>query len=101
MLSYFHSAGSMAELLEIAMVLAFGAAWPAAIMKSVRSRTAKGKSVAFLLIVAFGYLCGIASKFVGGNVNYVLAFYILNLSAVSIDIGLYIRNRSLDAAAGR
>ena len=35
-------------LLESAMLVAFGAAWPANIIKSLKSRTAKGKSLAFL-----------------------------------------------------
>ncbi len=84
------------ELLEVAMLLAFGAAWPASILKSVNSRSAKGKSLTFLLIVEFGYLCGLASKFAGGKVNYVVFFYLLNLTAVGIDIALYFRNRRLD-----
>ena len=89
----------MSELLETAMVLSFGAAWPTSILKSLRSRTAKGKSIMFLFIIAFGYLCGVMSKFVAGNVSYVVVFYIINLLAVSIDIGLYFRNRRLDAMA--
>ena len=90
----------LAELLEMAMVIAFGAAWPASILKSYRSRTAKGKSIAFLLIVAVGYLCGIGSKFAANSVSYVVVFYILNLLAVSTDILLYFRNRRLDARRG-
>lgn len=89
----------LAEILEVAMVLSFGAAWPASILKSYRSRTAKGKSLVFLCIIVFGYLCGIASKFAAGNVTYVVAFYALNTLAVSIDICLYFRNRGLDAKA--
>ncbi len=87
----------LAELLEVAMVLSFGAAWPASILKSLRSRTARGKSLSFLFIIAFGYLCGIASKFASGSVSYVVAFYIINLVAVSIDLALYFRNRRFDA----
>lgn len=86
----------LSELLEVAMVLSFGAAWPASIVKSLRSRTAKGKSIAFLLIIAFGYLCGIGSKFATGRVSYVVLFYIINLAAVCIDTALYFRNRRLD-----
>ena len=88
------------EFLEAAMLLAFGAAWPASILKSYRSRTAKGKSLFFLCIVEFGYLCGIASKFASDReVSFVVAFYFLNLAAVAIDIGFYFRNRRLDALA--
>jgi len=88
----------MAQILESMMVILFGISWPLNILKSVRSRTAKGKSIAFLLFIFVGYICGIISKLVGGNINYVLVFYILNLVMVSIDITLYFRNKRLDAA---
>ena len=88
----------MAQILESMMVILFGISWPLNILKSVRSRTAKGKSIAFLLFIFVGYICGIISKLVGGNINYVLVFYILNLVMVSIDIALYFRNKRLDAA---
>ena len=43
-----------------------------------------------------GYICGICSKFMAGNINYVLVLYIINLVMVSTDILLYVRNRKLD-----
>ncbi len=89
----------IAELLEVAMLISFGAAWPVSILKSYRVRTAKGKSLMFLLIICFGYMCGIASKFAADRVNYVVAFYCLNLVAVLIDVGLYARNNRLDRLA--
>lgn len=89
----------MSQVLEAMMVLSFGAAWPTSIVKSYRARTAKGKSLPFLLIVFFGYLCGIASKLVQGNRTYVLAFYVLNALMVLIDIAVYLRNRHLDASS--
>ncbi|MDR1616853.1 MAG: hypothetical protein LBR98_07575 [Syntrophomonadaceae bacterium] len=89
----------MAQLLEVFMILSFGAAWPLSIIKSLQARTAKGKSIFFLLIVELGYICGIVSKFVAGNINYVLFFYCLNLVLVFIDIVLYFRNSLLDRKA--
>lgn len=86
----------MAEILEIAMVLSFGAAWPLSIIKSYRARTAKGKSPIFLVVILFGYVCGVLSKFVSGNINYVVFFYVLNFVMVSIDLVLYFRNLKLD-----
>ena len=86
----------MASILELAMVLCFGAAWPASILRSLRARTAKGKSLMFLVILFVGYLFGIASKFVGGHLNYVVVFYFLNLTMVGVDIALYFRNRRLE-----
>ncbi|HPE15771.1 MAG TPA: hypothetical protein PK597_02335 [Oscillospiraceae bacterium] len=88
----------MGELFETFMVVSFGISWPLSIYKSYTSRTAKGKSLVFMVFILFGYACGIASKLLGGHITYVLAFYILNLVMVSIDLGLYFRNRRLDAA---
>ena len=65
-------------------------------MKSYRARTAKGKSVVFTYAIIVGYICGIMSKITGGNINYVLALYVINLIMVSVDMVLYFRNRKLD-----
>lgn len=89
----------MSELLEALMMLSFGLAWPLSILKSYRSRTAKGKSLFFMLVVEFGYLCGIASKFVSGTITYVIALYFINLFMVATDICLHFRNRRLDEFA--
>lgn len=87
----------MSEILEAIMVVSFGVSWPLNIIKSYRSRTAKGKSLLFLCFIFFGYVCGIASKLVAQNVTYVFVFYVLNLVMVGADLILYFRNRRLDA----
>lgn len=96
----------MAEILEIIMIVSFGASWPMNVMKSYKARTAKGKSLAFLLLILFGYVAGITSKLVNegymaefGEKWYVLFFYCLNFIMVSVDLVMYIRNRRLDALA--
>ena len=86
----------MPEFLEALMVIAFGISWPMNIVKSVRARTAKGKSFLFLLFIWVGYVAGIASKLISGNITYVFFFYVLNLLMVSLDMILYFRNRRLD-----
>lgn len=88
----------MAQILEAMMVVSFGISWPSSILKSYTSRTAKGKSLIFLLFVLVGYLFGICSKFIGGHLTYVVIFYIINFFMVSFDLVLYFRNRRLDAA---
>ena len=62
-------------------------------------QAAKGKSLQFEICVVVGYLFGIAGKFIGGNVTYVLAVYILDVLMVSTDIVLTCRNRRLDRLA--
>ena len=93
----------MSEILEIIMILSFGASWPMNVIKSYKVRTAKGKSVAFLCLIIIGYIAGIASKFTNeaymaafAEKWYVLVFYFINITLVSVDLGLYFRNRRLD-----
>lgn len=93
----------MAELFEIIMIVSFGASWPLNVIKSYKARTTKGKSLAFLLLIFFGYVAGIASKFMNeaymasfSQKWYVLFFYFLNITMVGIDLLLYIRNKNLD-----
>ena len=89
----------MAQIFETIMLLCFGISWPFNIAKSLNSRTAKGKSLQFEVCVVVGYLFGIAGKFVGGNVTYVVAVYLLDVTMVTIDILLTLRNRRLDKLA--
>ena len=93
----------MSELLEITMILCFGASWPLNVIKSYKVRTAKGKSLAFLCLIFLGYIAGITSKFTNeaymaafSEKWYVLFFYVLNLLMVGTDIVLYFRNKALD-----
>ena len=90
----------MAEILEALMVISFGCSWPMNIIKPLRAKTTKGKSLMFLLLIEFGYVCGIISKLVSGNITYVFIFYVLNLLMVGTDIALYFRNLRLDKQRG-
>ena len=45
----------LTDLLEALTILCFGLSWPVSIHKSWVSRTAKGKSVAFEVILLVGY----------------------------------------------
>lgn len=86
----------LTEIFEMCFLLCFAAAWPVNIAKSLRSRTARGKSVAFEIIVVLGYLFGIAAKLVDDHLSYVIIFYVINTLLVSVDIVLYFRNARLD-----
>ena len=98
----------MAEIFEVIMIVSFGASWPLNVMKSYRARTTKGKSLAFLLLIFFGYIAGITSKLINeaymgaiGRKWYVLFFYILNFLMVGADIAMYVRNAALDRLAAQ
>ena len=86
----------MAQFLETMMLVCFGLSWPFNIVKSYRSRTAKGKSLLFEVCIIIGYLCGVAGKFLSGNITYVVAVYFLDILMVGTDLVLTIRNRRLD-----
>ena len=97
----------MSEIFEIIMIISFGFSWPMNVIKSYKSRTAKGKSLAFLLLIFFGYIAGITSKLINpvymseiSTKWYVLFFYILNFIMVGADLCLYIRNKRIDAKNG-
>ena len=89
----------MAQLFDNIMLVCFGLSWPFNIAKSLRSGTAKGKSLHFEICIVIGYLFGIAGKFIGGNVTYVLVVYVLDVLMVCTDIVLTCRNRRLDRLA--
>ena len=83
-----------AEILEAMMVICFGLSWPTSIIKSIRSRSTKGKSLLFMILIDAGYVFGIAGKFLSGNVTYVCIFYVLNFFMVLADILIYFKNRA-------
>lgn len=87
----------MSEILEIIMVVSFGISWPLNVIKSYQARSTKGKSLWFLVLIFFGYVCGIASKLTADSYKwYVLFFYVLNFVMVGVDLLLYWRNYRLE-----
>ena len=98
----------MPEILEIVMLLCFGASWPMNVIKSWNARTTKGKSLAFLCLILLGYVAGITAKLINpvymaafSEKWYVLFFYVLNFCMVGVDFCLYFRNRKLDREAAK
>ncbi len=89
----------MSEIFETAMLICFGLSWPVNLVKSIKAKTAKSTSLKFLLLILFGYVCGIAAKLVNHQFSYVLAVYFLNLAAVGANIAVYFINRNKDKKA--
>ena len=88
----------MGEILEVAMIVCFGISWPINIHKLYRTKSTKGVSVSFYLLIFIGYLFGLASKFVkaaAGSVApwYVWFFYSLNALMVGTGVCLYFHYR--------
>ena len=93
----------MSEILEVIMIVSFGASWPLNVIKPYKARTTKGKSLAFLCLILFGYVAGIISKLLNeaymmsfSSKWYVLFFYVLNFLMVGADLCLYFRNYRLE-----
>ena len=91
---------NLSNLLETCMLICFGFSWPLNVIKAYKARTAKGTSLAFIVLIITGYVAGISAKILNGQTNYVLAVYLLNLAIVSANIFVYIRNKALDRKAG-
>lgn len=88
------------ELMEVCMIVAFGFSWPMNVIKSYKTRTTKGKSLPFLILIFSGYICGIIGKLIAPSFKwYVLFFYVLNFIMIGADLLLYIRNYRLDKQA--
>lgn len=83
---------------ELIMLVCFGISWPFNLIKSIRTRSAKGKSPIFLFAIWIGYIAGIINKLLYSR-DFVMWVYALNFLMVSADIVLYFRNLRLDSIA--
>jgi len=81
-------------IFEMIMLICFGAAWPISVYKSHKTKSNKGKSLAFLYIIFIGYIAGIIHK-IFYNFDMVIYLYIFNVLFVLVDIVLYHRNKRL------
>lgn len=86
----------MSKIVESVMLICFGFSWPLNIAKSIRSKTAKGKSVGFEMLIIIGYLSGLSGKLISGDISYVTVFYIVDILMVSTDLCLTMINRRRD-----
>lgn len=70
---------------EIIMLLCFGASWPFAIVKTVRTKNPTGKSFIFLVLVIIGYASGGLHK-IYYHYDRVFWLYVLNGVMVTADL---------------
>ncbi len=83
----------MVTILESVMLVCFGISWPVSVYKSWTAKSTKGKSLVFMFAIIVGYIAGITAKILGGQLNYVLALYLVNITFVSVDLALYFVNK--------
>lgn len=86
----------MSSIFETVMLVCFGLSWPINVIKAYKARTAKATSLPFILLIFTGYIAGISSKVVSGQMNYVFVVYLINLAIVLLNIVVYFRNVALD-----
>ena len=84
------------SIFEGIMLICFGVAWPISIIKSLKSKSAGGKSSIFSYIVLLGYVSGIINKLINNPNDAVLYLYIFNFAMVLIDLLLLYRNKRLE-----
>lgn len=73
---------------EALMLICFGVSWPVALIKTYTTKSVKGKSFLFLLLVLLGYIFGVIHKIIY-NFDYVILLYLLNGLLVAADMALW------------
>lgn len=79
----------LAQIFEFLMLFAFGFSWPFAIARTLKAKRVDGKSPHFMVIILFGYACGIAGHLVEGTKLWLIAVYLADMALVSTDLTLY------------
>lgn len=87
-------------IFEFLMLFCFGFSWPFSILKSIRSRSTKGKSLLFMVLIELGYIFGIIHK-AFFNYNWVIWMYLVLFCLVAVDLVLYWRNWRLEHRKGQ
>ena len=89
----------VAKILEVSMLVLFGASWPFNLAKSIRSKSTKGKSLIFLILIDIGYVAGMLSKILSTTFDWhsdwwVFMFYVINFTMVTADLIVYFINHN-------
>ena len=77
------------SIFEGIMLTCFGLAWPVNIYKTLKAKSAKGRSFVFQIVVLIGYMSGVIHKILY-SYDLVLILYCLNLLMISIDLALLV-----------
>lgn len=80
------------SIFEGLMLLCFGLAWPVSIVKALKSKTAKGRTPIFQIVLLLGYLSGITHKILY-SMDIVLLLYCLNFAMVAVDTAIMLHYR--------
>ncbi len=79
-------------ILEAAMLVCFGLAWPLANLRMLRTGRAEGRGMVPAALVLCGYVAGMAAKLVmaayGGTLPVIFWMYALNACSVGLNLFL-------------
>lgn len=87
---------TISSIFEMLFLIGFGLSWPMNVVKDIRGKTSKGKSLMFLVFALFAYACGILSKLTAETISFVLVFYIINAVMVVVDTVFWFVNHRRD-----
>ncbi len=76
---------TVVQFFEMVMLVCFGVSWPISVVKTVRTKDPKGKSLIFIGLVIVGYIAGIFYKLFG-TTDFVIFFYITNATMATCDL---------------
>ena len=94
------------KILEAVMLICFGCSWPFNLIKSIKTKSTKGKSLLFLILIDMGYVAGIVSKIISPTFNWptdwwIFVLYCLNFTMVLGDLIMYFINRNREQKEGK
>jgi hypothetical protein len=81
-------------LLEAAMLLCFGVAWPIATIRMLKTGHAEGKGLGFTMVIWTGYLAGALSKVVAADAPDIPlppVFWLYLLNSVTVGINAWLQ----------
>jgi hypothetical protein len=86
----------MIVLLETGMLVCFAVGLVSNLFKSIRARTARGRSGVFIALIGIGYIFGLSRKIVGHSFDLAFIFYCFNFCVNLADGCFFLRNKKLD-----
>ena len=81
------------SIFELLFFVFIACAWPISIVRMLKNKSTKGKSVFFSSVIVLGYAFGILHKCLY-DFDWVIAVYILDFVLVAIDTGVFIYTRN-------
>lgn len=82
------------SIFELFFFVFLACAWPVSIIRMIKNRSTKGKSLLFSGIIILGYIFGITHKFLF-DLNIIIYIYFLNIALILADtfVFLFIKNK--------